>query len=62
MVVTDLVANDAKPMALTEAFRSNDSFFDKVSVFYDPDFWQDYNIILPSESLEQAIEKLKKNK
>ena len=62
MVVTDLVENDAKPMAMAEAFRSNDSFFDKVAVFYDQDFWQDYNIILPSESLEQAIEKLKKKK
>ena len=62
MVVTDLVENDSKPIALAETFHSKDSFFDKVTVFYDPDFWQDYNIILPSESLEQAIEKLKKKK
>lgn len=62
MVVTDLLENDAKPFAMADAFRSKDSFYDKVAVFYDPDFWQDYNIILPSESLEQAIEKLKKSK
>lgn len=62
MVVTDLLENNAKPMAMNDAFRSKDSFYDKVTVFYDPDFWEDYNIILPSESLEQAIGKLKKKK
>ena len=29
--------------------------------FDDPDFWKDYNIIEPTESLENAIDKLKKN-
>lgn len=62
MVVTDLLDDDAQPITSTESFRSRDSFFDKVSVFYDSDFWEDYNIILPSESLEQAIERLKKKK
>ena len=62
MVVTDLLENNASPISGSEAFRSRESFFDKVEVFADPDFWKDYNIILPSESLEQAIGKLKKGK
>jgi hypothetical protein len=28
--------------------------------FYDKNFWEDYNIIEPTESLEQAVGKLKK--
>ena len=60
MVATDILQHDAKPIASAEIFSSHDSFYDKVSVFADPLFWEDYNIILPSESLEKAIDKLKK--
>lgn len=60
MVATDILQHDAKPITAAEAFSSRDSFYDKVTVFSDPLFWEDYNIILPSESLEKAIEKLKK--
>jgi hypothetical protein len=28
--------------------------------FYDEAFWEDYNIIEPTESLEEAVGKLKK--
>jgi hypothetical protein len=31
-----------------------------VSNFVDKDFWEDYNIIEPEESLENAVEKLRK--
>jgi hypothetical protein len=31
-----------------------------VEYFEDPDFWADYNIIEPTESLQDAIGKLKK--
>lgn len=60
MVATDILQHDAQPLTAAEAFSSHDSFYDKVTVFADPLFWEDYNIILPSESLEKAIEKLKK--
>ncbi len=42
------------------AFSSNQSLSDKVINFFDKDFWEDYNIIEPDESLESAIGRLKK--
>ncbi len=60
MVVTDLLSEDAKPIPAREAFSLHDAYYDKVMAFSDPDFWKDYNIIEPSESLEHAVHKLKK--
>ena len=63
-VVNELVVTDVAPEAVriprNEAFRTADALSDKAGEFYDPDFWKDYNIIEPSESLENAIDKLKK--
>ncbi len=59
LVVTD-IATSAVPIHRSEAFRSADILSDKAGEFDDPDFWKDYNIIEPSESLENAIDKLKK--
>jgi len=42
------------------AFRESQSLSDKVNSFYDPNFWEDYNIIEPDESLEYAVNRLKK--
>jgi len=42
------------------AFSNNQSLSDKVINFFDKDFWEDYNIIEPDESLESAIGRLKK--
>lgn len=62
--VTEMVVTDVykEPHALTGimTFSSKDSFYDKVAYFSDSDFWRDYNIIEPTESLENAIDKLKK--
>jgi hypothetical protein len=60
MVVTDLLSTEATPISGKSSFRSNESFYDKVQFFADSDFWKDYNIIEPTESLEHAIEKLRK--
>ena len=43
-------------------FDSRDAFYDKVDYFLDPLFWEDYNIIEPSVSLDEAIDKLLKRK
>ena len=59
LVVTD-VAAEAVRIPRNEVFRPADALSDKAAEFYDPDFWKDYNIIEPSESLENAINKLKK--
>jgi hypothetical protein len=62
MVVTDRLAlgRQAKRPHGRSSFGHNERFYDKVEYFDDPDFWADYNIIEPTESLEYAIDKLKK--
>ena len=62
MVVTDRLASghDAKRPSGRSSFGLRERFYDRVEYFDDPDFWADYNIIEPTESLEHAIDKLKK--
>lgn len=62
MVVTDRQqkGDGAKRPRGRSSFGLRDRFYDKVEYFDDPDFWADYNIIEPTESLENAIDKLKK--
>jgi len=61
LVVTDL-REPAVPIARSEQFRPSDILSDKAAEFQDPDFWKDYNIIEPSESLEHAIGRLRKRR
>jgi hypothetical protein len=42
------------------SFKADQSLSDKVSDFADENFWGAYNIIEPTESLENAVYKLKK--
>lgn len=60
LVVTDRQTSDVTPPRGRDSFYQKDAFFDKVGYFEDPDFWHDYNIIQPTESLEDAISRLKK--
>ena len=60
MVVTDKQEGDVEPIAGRSSFDSRDSFYDKVDYFRDPNFWENYNIIEPTETLDQAIGKLVK--
>lgn len=60
MVVTDRQADNVNKIANKQAFSDRYSLSDKVSNFYDVNFWQGYNIIEPTESLETAVNKLKK--
>ncbi|MBR5634570.1 MAG: carboxypeptidase-like regulatory domain-containing protein [Prevotella sp.] len=61
MVVTDHnPASNSHPISGRDSFDSRDAFYDKVDFFRDPKFWEDYNIIEPSESLDNAIERLVK--
>ena len=60
MVVVDN-AQDAHPaISRKESFSPSQVFYDVVQEYWDPDFWRDYNILEPTESLEKAVEKLKK--
>lgn len=66
MVITQHTSSqaDGKPITrLPEGwkdFNRHDDLSSKLSSFLDPDFWKDYNIIEPTESLEKAVSKLKK--
>lgn len=60
LVITDLRA-DVQPISRADMFKSSDILSEKSAEFSDPDFWDAYNIIEPSESLEHAIGKLKKH-
>lgn len=60
MIVTDIKDENISKISRKAAFRDYHALTDKVGDFYDVDFWKDYNIIEPSESLESAINKLKK--
>lgn len=60
MVVTNRHSNDARPIKGRESFDSRDMFYDKVEYFKDPAFWEDYNIIEPTESLDKAVNRLLK--
>lgn len=61
MVVTDRRENDVAKIPYKQAFDNRYSLSDKASDFYDANFWEAYNIIEPSESLESAVNKLKKH-
>ena len=58
MVVTDSQSKDVQPIASRNSFDSHDAYYDKVEYFMDPEYWSQYNIIEPSESLDKAIKKL----
>ena len=60
MVVTDVHTQNISEIARREAFRPTQVLSDKVMDFYDEDFWGAYNIIEPTESLELAVARLKK--
>jgi len=65
-IVNELVVTDLREPAVqiprAEMFRTSDILSDKAAEFQDPDFWKDYNIIEPSESLEHAIGRLRKGR
>ena len=60
MAVTSTTDRDVQPIRGRDSFDQRDAFFDKVDYFRDPAFWQDYNIIEPTESLDKAIGRLLK--
>ena len=60
MAVTSTSNTGVQPIRGRESFDQRDAFFDKVDFFRDPLFWQNYNIIEPSESLDRAVNKLLK--
>jgi hypothetical protein len=60
MVVTESKEESVSNIPRKESFNKNESLSDKVMSFYDDNFWGAYNIIEPTESLESAVKKIKK--
>lgn len=59
-VVTDVLRN-AKPIRGRDSFRRHDNLYDNVDFFGEPDFWGPDNIIEPTESLNRAIDRLRRS-
>lgn len=60
MVTTERESREIQMIPYRESFKKDQSFSDKVTDFYDENYWGAYNIIAPTESLEAAVKKLKK--
>lgn len=60
MVVTDRKEQGFAAISSKNAFKEKQVFYDLVNEYWNGDFWKAYNIIEPTESLEHAVDKLKK--
>jgi len=59
-VITDNEEDNIARIAARDAFSMRRSLSSEVSAYYDEDFWGAYNIIEPTESLENAVGRLKR--
>ena len=62
MVMVDREEEGVESIRYKDAFKQRQVFYDAVNEYWDEDFWKDYNIIEPTESLESAVNKLKKRR
>lgn len=62
LVITGRDLATTRTVTRSGAFRPRQVFADMVSVYNDPDFWARYNIIEPTQSLEKAADKLKRQR
>lgn len=60
MVMVDRNDSPEKHLKLSDKFNKSKIFSDVVENYWEEDFWKDYNIIEPTETLEKAVVKLKK--
>lgn len=60
MVLTDRDDNPQTGISGRNAFKQKQVFYDLVDEYWNEDFWKNYNIIEPTESLENAVNKLRK--
>ena len=62
IVMVDRDDNPEKNIKFSNTFGRDKVFSDIVENYWEEGFWDEYNIIEPTESLEKAIDKLKKRK
>mgnify|MGYP001031650556 FL=1 len=58
LAITDRTEEDVVKFTSKERIKPTDFFTEEVAAFADPDFWGDYNVIEPDQSIEAAIRKL----
>jgi hypothetical protein len=58
IAVTDRTDQEVIKIAGKDKIKLTDVFSEKVSAFTDKEFWGDYNVIEPDQSIESAIRKL----
>jgi hypothetical protein len=58
MVVTERDTTGSQPVSRHDSFNRFDSYYDHTEYFRDKSFWGDYNIIAPTERLNDAIRRL----
>jgi len=58
IAITDRTEEEVIKFASNEKIRKGDIFTEQLSAFADPDFWGEYNVIEPDQSIESAIRKL----
>ena len=58
IAVTDRTDQEVIKFAGKDKVKYNDVFSDKVTSFTDKEFWGDYNVIEPDQSIESAIRRL----
>jgi len=59
-VITDHSTDNVAKIPYKEVFNANKSLGNEVKFYQDENYWSNYNIIEPTESLENAVSKLKK--
>jgi len=60
LVITDNDKENPSRIAVKNSFSNRQSLSEQAMSYYDSNFWGAYNIIEPTESLESAVSKLKK--
>lgn len=58
IAVTDRTDKEVIKIAKEDKVKYSDVFSEKVSAFTDKEFWGDYNVIEPDQSIESAIRRL----
>jgi len=58
IAITDRTDQEVIKFTGKEKIRVDDIFMEKVEAFADPEFWGEYNVIEPDQSIEAAIRRL----
>jgi hypothetical protein len=58
IAITDRTNEEVVKIAAKEKIRYSDVFSEQVEAFTDPEFWGEYNVIEPDQSIESAIRRL----